>query len=154
MAAFYLDTSALAKRYIGETGTGWITALTEASAGHSLRTVRLTGVELVAAMVRRARGGQLRVSQVRQGLASFRLDWEDRFEIVEANDLLVSRAMDIAEMHGLRGYDAVHVAAAVQLQQARQEQALPALTFVSADIEQLRAAAIEGLRVEDPNHHP
>jgi hypothetical protein len=35
----------------------------------------------------------------------------------------------------------------------REVMALPPLIFVSADVQQREAAAIEGLPVEDPNEH-
>ncbi len=43
--------------------------------------------------------------------------------------------MTLAEKHGLRGYDSVHLAAALFLQEMRQTMHLSALTFVSADQE-------------------
>ncbi len=61
--------------------------------------------------------------------------------------------MALAEKYGLRGYDAVHIAAAIELQDIRRNLQLPALTFVSADIEQLQAAQAEGFATEDPNTH-
>lgn len=54
----------------------------------------------------------------------------------------------------LRGYDAVHLGAAIELQAGRDLQQLPALTFVSADREQLQAGRTERLQTEDPNTHP
>ena len=62
--------------------------------------------------------------------------------------------MDLAEAHGLRGYDAVHVAAAARLERQQQARGLAPIVFVSADHDQLRAAAAEGLTVDDPNQHP
>jgi hypothetical protein len=62
--------------------------------------------------------------------------------------------MEMAEQYGLRGYDAVRLAAAMALQDLRQAMHLPALTFVSSDDQQLQTAADEGLAVEDPNQHP
>jgi hypothetical protein len=61
--------------------------------------------------------------------------------------------MDIAESHGLRGYDAVHVATALEIRDQQTTQGQVQLTFVSADREQLTAAAAEGLQVEDPSRH-
>jgi hypothetical protein len=62
--------------------------------------------------------------------------------------------MDLAERHGLRGYDAVHLAAAVFVRRDRQAHAPPPITFVSADREQCSAAAAEGLLTDNPNLHP
>lgn len=61
--------------------------------------------------------------------------------------------MDLAETHGLRGADAIHLGAALTLQATRLAAGLTAITLVSADQEQLRAAAAEGLLTEDPNQH-
>lgn len=154
MAAYYVDTSALVKLYIAERGTAWMTALTDPVAGHSLRTVRLTGVELIAALTRLARGGVIPSSRAANAVASFRLDWRRRYEIVEADERIVNLAMDMAERHGLRGYDAVHLAAALEVHRQRWTGGLDPLTFISADTEQLRAAAAEGLPGDDPNLHP
>ena len=84
----------------------------------------------------------------------FRLDWQEQYYIVDVEPNVTGQAMDLAETHGLRGYDAVHLAAALQLQEVRRVQGLAALTFVSADDEQLRAAGGEGLPVQNPNDYP
>jgi hypothetical protein len=54
----------------------------------------------------------------------------------------------------LRGYDAIHLAAALIVVETRQPLGLPTLTFVSADSAQRQAGTAEGLLVEDPNTYP
>ncbi len=61
--------------------------------------------------------------------------------------------MLLVEQYGLRGYDSVHLAVALELQADRQANQLPPLTFVSAYIEQGRVAAALGLPTDDPNTH-
>jgi hypothetical protein len=73
---------------------------------------------------------------------------------VAVTTAVADRAMDLAERHGLRGYDAVHLAAALIIADAQQRRGLPAGTFLSADSIQRTAAAAEGLPVDDPNAHP
>lgn len=73
--------------------------------------------------------------------------------IIEADDQVVRRAMDVAERHALRGYDAVHLAAAMTLRDLRLTGGLPPIIFVSADQEQLETAVHKGFTVEDPNQH-
>ena len=63
------------------------------------------------------------------------------------------RAMALAEMYALRGYDAVQLAAAVEVQARVDTLGLPVLTLVSADEELNVAARAQGLAVEDPNMH-
>jgi uncharacterized protein len=128
--------------------------LTDRGSGNFLFTAALTGPEMIAAIVRRARGGHLPPPEAGRGVASLRRDWHSLLFVIDIDDPIVARAMDIAEAHALRGYDAVHVAAALESQSRRHAQGLPALTFVSADQEQLQAAAAEGLLTGDPNRHP
>jgi hypothetical protein len=52
MGAYYMDSSALVKRYANETGSLWIRSLTAPQAGHDLFTAHITGIEVVAAMAR------------------------------------------------------------------------------------------------------
>ena len=154
MSAYYSDTSALAKRYGVEVGSGWIRALTARSSGNELFTVALTGPELIAALVRRARGERQPTARVEATLASIRFDWQNLYILVEADDELVRRGMDVAERHALRGYDAVHLAAAIAVRNLREAGGLPEIVFVSTDQEQLRAAECEGFAGEDPNQYP
>lgn len=153
MAAYYLDTSALARAYAREPGTAWVTALIDPSAGHALYTVRLTGPELVAALNRKARIGELTTAVAANDITGFRRTWRRRSNIVTPTVALTERAMDLVERHGLRGYDAVHLAAALTIESQR-DAGMPALIFVSADTAQRQAAANEGLPVADPNAYP
>lgn len=153
MAVYYLDTSALVKRYVGEAGSIWIRNLTDPIIGNRLYLVRIAGPEIIAVFFRKARGGQLTPKEARRTGEDFRQDWEKQYRIIEITAILADSAMSIAEKHGLRGYDAVHLAAASELHQKRQAMQLPPLTFVSADIEQLQAATVEGLLVENPDNY-
>lgn len=153
MAVIYLDTSALIKRYVQEDGTNWVIDLTNYATGHDLYIVRLAGPEMSAALFRKARRGQISVTDAVKAANSFRLDWQQQYRIIEAGPDVCELAMDLTERYTLRGYDAVHLAAALGLQHARQTLQLPALTFVSADVEQLTSAQAEGLTVENPDNY-
>jgi hypothetical protein len=61
----------------------------------------------------------------------------------------VDRAAALARTHALPGYDAVQLAAALEVHALA-----PSLTLLSADAGLSAAAAAEGLSVDDPNHHP
>ena len=61
--------------------------------------------------------------------------------------------MLLAETHALRGYDAVQLAAALEVYRERRRAGLPTPTFISADIGLNTAATAEGLTVDDPNTH-
>ena len=59
MAVYVVETSALAKRYIAETGSVWLRALLDPSTGCSIYVVRVTAVEIIAAITRRERSRTL-----------------------------------------------------------------------------------------------
>ena len=67
---------------------------------------------------------------------------------------ILSRAAALADAHSLRAYDAVQLAALVEVNLQRQANGMPSLTLVSADVELNTAATAEGIVVEDPNTHP
>jgi predicted nucleic acid-binding protein len=71
--------------------------------------------------------------------------------------LFTTAILDLAcvllERHPLRGYDAIHLATVLTVQQSLQRQGLPTLTFLSADDHLNQAAITEGLAVDNPNNH-
>ena len=56
MAAYFLDTSTIVKRYAHEIGTAWVQALTAPTGGHLLAVMRVAQAETVAAVTRKERG--------------------------------------------------------------------------------------------------
>ena len=154
MAHYYLDSNALVKRYAAERGTAWIENLRDAGSGHTLYIVRVSGAEMVAALFRRARVGSLALSDAQAQTAQFKADLPYDYAIVEVTESLVDTAMTLAERYGLRGYDAVQLAAALELRVALGASGLPALTFVCADADLNTAATAEGLPVDNPNARP
>ncbi len=154
MAVYYLDTSALVKRYVAEAGTAWVTVLCTPATGNTLNSARITCAELIAALFRRVQADSLALADAQTAAARFRGDLLSQYELVEITENVVNTAMRLAETHVLRGYDAVQLAAALELQAVRASFALPPLTFVSADDRLNRVASAEGLPIEDPNLHP
>ena len=149
MAAYFLDSSTVVKRYAQEIGTPWVQALAAPTAGHLLVVVRITLAETVAAITRKERGGYITPPDAVTALADFQLDFARQYAIVEVSAALVAQAASLARTHGLRGYDAVQLAAALETH-AR----LPSVTLLSGDAGLNAAAMAEGLSVDDPNSHP
>jgi predicted nucleic acid-binding protein len=154
VASYYVDSSALVKRYVAETGSAWLSGLVTPTAGNDIYIVRITTVEIVSAITRRARGGTISAADASAACLLFRNDLPHDYEVAEATEALLNHAMTLAETHGLRGYDAVQLAAACEVNALCIANGLPPLTFISADSELNIAAAIEGLPVDDPNAHP
>ncbi|MFN0072682.1 MAG: type II toxin-antitoxin system VapC family toxin [Chloroflexota bacterium] len=152
MALFYLDTSALVKRYSVESGSPWIIELMSDHANRFALT-RAAGPELIAALARKTRTGELSTEDCLRASFVFRSDWESVFVIIELTTAVAGRAMDLALSHGLRGYDSIHLASAQELNEIRQQASLAPLTFISADSALCSAAGAQGLGIENPNHH-
>ena len=150
MATYFLDTSALVKRYVAETGSAWICELTDPTKGNEIVVAKLCGPEAISAFVRKSPP----VPNLSVVLADFRFDFRKQYHRAALTNAVIATAMQLAESHRLRGYDAVQLATAVELHKARDAASLPPLTFVSAD-DALNAAALrESLVVDDPNAHP
>jgi predicted nucleic acid-binding protein len=62
---------------------------------------------------------------------------------------LLQKATQLADFHALRAYDAVQLAAALEVRAI-----VPSLTLISGDGDLNNAATAEGLLVDDLNTHP
>jgi len=149
VAAYFLDTSAVVKRYVQETGTSWIRNLAAPANGHFLYVARIADVEVAAALARRRQQASLSSAEAAAGLSQFRQDLAQDYRVMEISIPLLQRAARIADMHVLRAYDAVQLAASLEVRSQ-----VPALVLVFADAALNAAAVAEGLPVEDPNAHP
>ena len=153
MASYYLDASALAKRYLAETGSGWVRGITNTGAGNTCWISTLTGVEVLGALYRGTRTGVISRAQAAQMEVQFRHDLATLFQAIAPIQAIINDAMRLVSSHPLRAYDAVQLATALYLRsQSAASGALP--TFVAADQDLIRAATAEGLSADDPNLHP
>jgi predicted nucleic acid-binding protein len=109
----YFETSAIVKLVMIEEGSDRADALWDSS--DLLVTSRLSYAEARAALAAARRSGRLTA----RGLEDAKGALDGRFEEcdqVEVSADLVRSAGDIAEEHGLRGYDAIHLASALALE--------------------------------------
>lgn len=153
MAVYFVDSSAVTKRYVAETGTTWMTKIVLPSAGNTIHLASITAVEVTAALVRRQRGGHLTITELNTALSQLRVDWRD-FQITSITTALISRATKLAETYALRGYDAVQLAAALAVNDQYLAANLSPLTLISANLELNVAAQAEDLAMDNPNAHP
>ena len=72
MAVLFLDTSGLVKRYVTETGTAWVQSITETAAGNDSFIAQITGAEMVSAVTRRLKRGQMTPADAAIALAKFK----------------------------------------------------------------------------------
>ena len=103
------------KLYVDESGSTEVDAGVARAA--AVATARVTYAEARAAFARHAREGGMTTSDLRRVVRQLDEDWE-RYSIVEITDAVVRRAGGLAERHKLRGYDAVQLAAALEVRLA------------------------------------
>lgn len=154
MPIYYFDSSATVKKYVTETGTGWVLNLFKQPNKNLVYVAQITGVEVVSAISRRFRAGNLTQKAAQNSIACFKKDFQNRLRILRLTDRVVSEAMRLSEDYGLRGYDAVQLAIALELGNRLTSNNLSSIIFVSADENLNQAAQSKGLSVENPNNHP
>jgi len=136
----YLDASALVKRYVAEPGTAEV-AEAIASA-EVVGTVVVSRAEVAAALAKAARMRVLSEEEAAAALQVFRAEWLSLVR-VQVTEMVVARADALAWEHGLRGYDAVHLAGALLWQEAMGEP----VTLAAFDRRLWEAARRAGVRV-------
>jgi predicted nucleic acid-binding protein len=108
----YLDTSALVKLYVNEQGSATVRELVEAAS--AVATSKVAYPEARAALARSFREGLLQEKDYRRVVAALQYDWT-RYLALDVSDSLAWFAGELAEKHRLRGFDAIHLAAALTL---------------------------------------
>jgi len=156
---YYFDTSALAKLYlkepesrrlaswVGRRGSGFTPAV-------RIVVSRVVFAEAMSAISRRRNERHIsHMAAVRlwsEVIADFTRA-QPPFEVLEVTEAVVYQAALLVARHGLRAYDAVHLASAMRLQMYLGDSL--DLVFVCSDRRLSIAARAEGLQVVDPLTH-
>ena len=133
----YFDTSAVVPLLVIEAGSARAASLWDAA--DRVVSVRLVYPEGRAALAQARRLGRLTARHLRAAVTELDSKYEE-FDLVEVDDELARSAGHLAEAHGLRGYDAVHLAAANRVGD-------PDLVVVAGDEALLTAATAEGMAI-------
>lgn len=134
----YFDTSTLIKLIIDEAGSPQAELLWQTA--DSLASVRLVIVEARAALAAAHRSKRLSANQFSAAKSAL-ADFVEDLHLVEVTEGLVDDAARLAEHEALRGYDAIHLAAALLV---------GATVLTSADLALCDAAGRRGLHVANP----
>jgi uncharacterized protein len=134
----YLDTSSLAKLYVTEASSDLVRSW--ADEAEILATCRIAFPEMISALNRRFRAGHLTKSEYGLISRTFAEEWR-QFAVIDFDEILAGR---LAASHGLRGFDAVHLSAALRLFSGGNS---PAVLFSSFDDKLNQAAAAEKMEV-------
>jgi predicted nucleic acid-binding protein len=154
MATYFLDSSAVVKCYVTETGSEWMKSLVDPAANHLVTLSRLSTVEVPAGLARRKREASISDNAFQDALTAFRRDALELYRLIEVDGSVCTLAQDLIIRHPLRAYDAMQLASALIANRVLLEANLAALIFLSADARLLPVAQAEGLGVDNPNLHP
>ena len=134
----YLDASALVKRYVAEAGSVEVASLIREA--QVIGTAVVSRAEVAAALAKAARVGLVTREAALTALRAFNADWEHLIRI-QFGEPLAARAGALAWEHGLRGYDAVHLATALFWRETLGD----AITVATYDRELWRGVQASGL---------
>lgn len=131
------------KRYYEEPGSGrvhdgWAT-------GERMFTSRVAYAEVHAALARKLRDGHLTAVLYRRSASTFEAEWP-AYEQVALDDVTMGDVLRLVRRYGLRGYDAIHLSAALCVRR----QTGDAIEFWASDGRLERSARREGLTVVNP----
>jgi len=142
-----METSALVKLYVRESGTERVLALANRTTENRLAILALTQVELRSAVRRRERNGEIPPLVATQLLEAFKRHVEQRFVSQVINDFVLDIASALVDRHALRAYDAAQLAGYLAL---RSSTGTDVPVFVCSDKVLLEAALLEGIPILDP----
>ena len=134
----YLDTSALVKKYFDEPRSAEVR---DCVSSHTpVATSVITRMESAAAFAKAVRLGTLTEGVAKAGHQLFVREWKSYIRI-RVTESLVARADGLAWTFALRGYDAMHLAAALEWH----DRIGSAITLATFDQDLWRAAGEAGL---------
>lgn len=111
----YFDTSALLKAYVQEDGSKDVLALMD-DGDNLFGSLVVTKVEMASAIQRAVRTARSSSASAVNAWQDFLDDWES-FTRLRVTAATIEKAGEIAWKHGLRGYDSLHLAAALLWQE-------------------------------------
>lgn len=139
----YLDSSVFVKRYLREAGSESLQQ--RLSANPTLCASAIGYAEIHATLARKLVRKEMGRQEFLQLRNRFELDWLEVQEIAVDRETL-NPVATLVENFGLRGMDAIHLAAAVWMWRKTDEK----LEFVTSDEDMLLAADSLGLTAWDP----
>jgi predicted nucleic acid-binding protein len=140
----YVDSSAIVKRYVAESGSNEMQTVIEQA--EAIGTTTVSRAEVVAAFRKAVRIRAIAEEDARIAVRNFSKDWRDlvRTRITEG---VVEHAADLAWRHGLRGYDSIQLASAAAWQQSIRRD----VTFATFDLQLWETTRKIGLLVFPEN---
>jgi len=146
MAAVFLDTSALVRRYDRmEPGSSRVRAICARAQGNTLLLARIASVEVASAFARKVRDRTIRAADRTRLWRLFRTHWRDQYRVVSLTEDAYVHAERLLLRSPIRTLDALHIGCALVVASR-----LPGvqIEFWTADKKQAEAARSQRLTVE------
>lgn len=150
MSLYFVDTSALAKRYISEIGSAWTDNWITASSGNTILISQLAILEFYSLLNRRHREKKLSLSDLVAHRNNFNIHVKTEYLVVPLDQQVWQLSYELIFKHPLKTLDTLQLACAI-----RSRQILGFFPrFVSADDRLLDIARLEGFPTENPHWYP
>lgn len=148
---YFVDTSALLKRYLSEVGSGYLRRLLGQPDSLFYQTF-LTPLEVTSALYRQHRARQLSAEDLSLFLKSYAVHSHEEFLLVPYSESVIDLANRLIARHPIRTLDSIQLASALWLRDHLPGDA-PAPIFVSADDRLVGFSLQEHLHAENPEKH-
>ena len=152
MYHFYLDASALVKRYTREVGTDKINFLFANVSLARLKCLIISAVGVLWICVRKQNDGRITSRQFAQAVTHLRREVINRqsgFKTISVNDSSVWNSIDFMQTYSLNSINAIVLRSALDIA-TELDDIGDTLVLVASDQRLLRAARAEGLQVFNP----
>ena len=152
MYYFYLDASALVKRYTRESGSDKMFFLFRNMSLARLRCLTIGAMEVFWICVRKRNDGRITSHQFERAVTHLRrevINTQSDFRKISVPDSLVWDSMRLIETHSLNSVDAMVLRSALDVATELRSSG-DTLVLVASDQRLLRAARAEGLQIFNP----
>ena len=149
--SFYMDASALTKRYIPEKGNDLVDEIFNKVPASRIHLLNIGAGEILSVLVRRRNAGALSIANFHQAVADFNAEivrWA-AVTRVSVTTRLVATSLPLIIAHSINSTDALILKSALALAR-RLRKVGDDLVLVASDQRLLRAAQAEGLTAFNP----
>jgi len=151
MKFFYIDASALCKRYVPENGTTVMNHLFARVRQEQMMCLMIGVGEVISIFVRKKNSQRITSKAFAQAMADFRLEVIDAsdFELISPDDAQMMASWYFIEKHSLNSNDAILLCSALDIASELHPE-YDDLVLVAADERLMRAAETERLKTYNP----
>lgn len=149
--SFYFDSSALAKRYVPETGSDLVDEILDNVSGRRICLLNVGAGEVVSILVRKKNTGEIEAADFDELLLDFNSEIAHRHAVrkMAVKNRLAISAFPLIVTHSINSTDAIALKSALTIADTLRERG-DDLVLVSSDQRLLRAAQAEGLTTFNP----